>query len=118
LAQPLVADRFQPMPGARFDEMLATKLPGDFQLPPTALEQVDRNRLQPVMAFWSPTKPKPERLLSRLKSQPQYGGHFGEPKFRFGFADRCHERQVLKISVVRNGHFVCRHDRRLCSKLI
>jgi hypothetical protein len=38
------------MAGARFDEVLATKLPGDFQLPPTALEQADRNRLQPVCA--------------------------------------------------------------------
>jgi hypothetical protein len=59
LEQPLVANRFQPMAGARFDEVLATKLPGDFQLPPTALEQADRNRLQPVMAC----KSHPQRQI-------------------------------------------------------
>jgi hypothetical protein len=41
---------FQPNAGARFDEMLASKLPVDLQLAPPALELADRKRLKPVSA--------------------------------------------------------------------
>jgi hypothetical protein len=50
--QPLVADRFQPTAGARFDEVPATNLPIDLWLPMTGAEQADRNWLQPVWAFF------------------------------------------------------------------
>jgi hypothetical protein len=43
----------QPNAGARFDAVLASKLPVDPRLPPTALEQADRNRQQPVSAYRS-----------------------------------------------------------------
>lgn len=40
--------------GARFGELLATKLPVDSCLPMSGLEQADRNWLQPVLACKSP----------------------------------------------------------------
>lgn len=48
-----VNGNFQPIKVARFDEVLATKLPVDPRLPPTDLEQADRNWLQPVMVCMS-----------------------------------------------------------------
>jgi hypothetical protein len=48
LEQPQVADSFQPNAGARFDAVLASKLPVDPRLPPIALEQADHKRLLPV----------------------------------------------------------------------
>jgi hypothetical protein len=50
LEQPLVADRFQPDAGVRLDGVLASKLPVDPLLPPTALEQADRKRVDPLCA--------------------------------------------------------------------
>ena len=38
------------MAGARLDELLASKLPVDPLLPPTALEQADRKRVDPLLA--------------------------------------------------------------------
>lgn len=42
---------FQPNAGARLDAVLASKLPVGPRLPPTALEQADRNRLHPLCAY-------------------------------------------------------------------
>lgn len=41
----------QPIAGARIDQVPAIKLPVDPRLPQTALEQADRNALQPVRVY-------------------------------------------------------------------
>jgi hypothetical protein len=53
LASALMTNRYyciQPNADARFDAVLASKLPVDRRLPLIALDQADRNGLQPVSA--------------------------------------------------------------------
>jgi hypothetical protein len=69
-----VTDGFQPNAGARLDEVLASKLPVAPLLPPTALEQADRKRVDPLCA---------------LKSRPR--GKLGWP---FAIFDDCPKFQT------------------------
>ncbi len=50
LERPSVADRFQPIEGAHFDEVIATKLTVDPWLPMAGLEEADHQELLPVTA--------------------------------------------------------------------